>query len=157
MAGGNRRNIVAALAALLMLSACGGAPPPPAVVQLSLAAGPNINPDGMGHPSPVQVRVFQLASPYRFERADFFQLADNERAALGTDLINRDSVIIPPGRTNRLTIQMKHGADYLGIAASFRDIDKAKWRAVVPIPASGKVAIAVTIRGLSLTAAASSP
>jgi len=151
--------VIIALVLLGMLSACGGPapPPPPAVVQLSVVAALDINPDASRRPTPVLVRVFQLISPNKFERADFFQMADNEQAALGSDALGKYGIIISPGQTRHLTINMKHDATVLGVAASFRDIDKARWRGDIAVPSTGTVAVTVAIHGLTLNVTKSGP
>jgi type VI secretion system protein VasD len=153
MVWGNRARVVVAFAALLLLSSCGGAspPPPPPVVELTLNAAPNINPDPAGRPAPVLVRIYQLASANKFELADFYQLSNNEAATLDGDLLGRDELILSPGQSRHLTLNMKHDATRLGIAVAFRQIDRAKWRADTAFAPSGVTNVTATISGLNLT------
>lgn len=153
MIWGIRAKVVVALAGLLLLSACGGAapPPPPPVVELTLSAAANVNPDPSGRPAPVLVRIYQLASANKFELADFYQLSNNEAATLGGDLLGRDELILSPGQSRHLTLNMKHDATRLGIAVAFRQIDRAKWRADAAFAPSGPTHITATIAGLNLT------
>jgi type VI secretion system protein VasD len=117
----------------LALAACGGAPPP-GIVELTITASNDINPDTGGRASPVVLRVYQLAGPTTFQAADFFQLFDKETPTLAADLVGREELTIPPGGTLSLTIPLKPNTQRIGIAAAFRDIDKASWRAVVEVP-----------------------
>jgi type VI secretion system protein VasD len=152
MVWGNRTRVVVAFAALLLLSSCGGAPPPPPpVVELTLNAAPNVNPDPGGRPTSVLVRIYQLASANKFELADFYQLSNHEAATLDGDLLGRDELILSPGQSRHLTLNMKHDATRLGIAVAFREIDRAKWRADTAFAPSGVTNVTAAIAGLNIT------
>jgi type VI secretion system protein VasD len=130
-------------------------PPPPGVIELTIKAGGDINPDVDGRASPVVVRVYQLASDAKFNAVDFFQLFDKEAATLGADLIGREEVVVSPGDTKKLSSPLKPNAQFVGIAAAFRDIDKAQWRATVDVPPNGTTPLEATLKGISVTLAKS--
>jgi type VI secretion system protein VasD len=124
------------LGALLLIAGCGSAPPPPppTIVTLDFTASADVNPDPSGRPSSVNLRYYQLGATSAFEKADYFQLHDKEPALLGKDLLDQQDELLAPGATKSVTIEGKPGVKSLGIAASFRNIDQATWRADVPIP-----------------------
>ena len=132
------------------ISGCGSKPPPPTLVELTIAAGPGINPEPDGRPSPVILRVYQLGSIGAFEKADFFQLYDKENAALGTDLIGRDQVVLEPGASKTLKFELKPMAKFVGIMAAFRNIDQSEWRADAEIPPNKTTKLTVTVDKLSI-------
>src|SRR5271155_5434729 len=84
--------------ALLMIScatltACKSAPPKPPkpqVVKLIVSASTDVNPDALGRPSPVVVRIYQLKDDAAFKDADFFALYDKEQPTLAASLISRE-------------------------------------------------------------------
>ena len=76
-----------ALACAALLAACAKEPPPRGVIDLTIKAAPDINPDASGTASPTLIRVYQLASPVKFENADFFLLFEKEKETLGPDLL----------------------------------------------------------------------
>src|SRR3954470_6117205 len=91
-----RRRSAMPLAAVLAVMACSSppppqapAPPPPGVVELTVTAAEDLNPDASGRASPAVLRVYQLADAAKFQAADYFQLADNDAAILGADSIAR--------------------------------------------------------------------
>jgi type VI secretion system protein VasD len=152
MVWGTRARAVVAFAALVLLSSCGGAPPPPPpVVELTLTAAPNVNPDPSGRPAPVLVRIYQLASANKFELADYYQLSNNEAATLSGDLLGRDELILSPGQSRHLTLNMKHDATRVGVTVAFRQIDRAKWRADTAFAPSGPTNVTAAVAGLTLT------
>jgi type VI secretion system protein VasD len=148
--------LCAAAALSLLVAGCGGGgPPPPGSVDLTVTATPDINPDQAGRGSPVVLRVYQLAEPTSFQAADFFQLFDKEQATLGADLVAREEVVLPPGGTLSISIALKPNAKRIAIAAAFRDIDKASWRAVVEVPPTEKTKLKAEVTKLQVTLAKS--
>ena len=120
--------------ALLGLAACASTPPKPAPTQAVLAASANVNPDALGRPSPVVVRIYQLSGDAQFNDAGFFALYDHERATLGSSLLMRDERTLFPGQKVTFDLALSPGARFLGVAAAYRDVRRAHWRAVVGVP-----------------------
>ena len=79
----------ALLGPLLLLTRCGSAPPPPPVLDLTIQAGRDQNPDPSGQPTAVAIRIYQLASPDSFNRADVFALIDRQAETLGPTASDR--------------------------------------------------------------------
>jgi len=129
----------------LCLSGCGGEKPPQPVIELSVAAGPVVNPNAEGRPTPVAVRLFYLTSPAKFERADVFALTEREKATLGDDAMGSEELVVGAGESEVLTKNPKPGVRFLGTAVLFRDIDAAKWRSVQPIAPSGPTRLRLEI------------
>ena len=78
----SRRRLLLA-SSVLPVAGCAGGPPAPAVVDLTIRAGPNINPNAAGTPLAVAVRVYSLMNRGRFMSADAYALMERESAALG--------------------------------------------------------------------------
>ena len=135
------------------LAGCGGGPPPPTVAVLNITASADANPDAGGQAAPVAVRIYQLASTANFDKADFFQLYQHEQETLGTDLLGRDEIVIPPGGSQQVQKELKPGATAIGVVAAFRDIQKANRRGSVVPPANKTTPVTVTIQGLNVTVA----
>jgi len=133
-----------------VLSACGGKavvpPPPPTVVQLTVAADHDVNPDGKGRATPVVVRYYLLANSGPFEAADFFSLFDGDEKALGATMVSREEVTLKPGDSIKSRLAPMSEAKALGVFVAFRDPNKTQWRAVVPVPANKTTAYAVAIK-----------
>jgi type VI secretion system protein VasD len=138
----------------LVLAGCFGGSSP-GTVDLTINAAPDINPDSAGRPSPVVLRVYQLAAPTQFQGADFFQLYDKEAPTLGADLVAREEVTVAPGGTRNLAIALKPNAQAIGIAAAFRDIDRASWRAVIDVPPTKTTKLKAEVKKLEVSLAKS--
>jgi type VI secretion system protein VasD len=141
-----------AAAAMQGLAACGTKvilpppppPPKPTVVDLELKAQDNLNPDTRGRPSPLLVRLYELATPAGFEALPFDALQADDTAGLKPDLVDKREQVIAPGSTTAIGLQPDGKVKFIGVFASFRDLERAKWRAVVPV--KGNVTQRVELR-----------
>lgn len=135
--GGRRRLLGAVLAtvAAVTLGACSSdpKPTPKSVAEIKIKAAPTLNPDLNGRPSPAVVRFYQLLSPEMFQNADFFQLFEQEQAALGPTSIAKEEYVVEPGQVSTIKIALKPDVAHLGVVVAYRAFDKATWRAVVPV------------------------
>ncbi|WP_186002306.1 type VI secretion system lipoprotein TssJ [Mycobacterium sp. KBS0706] len=105
----------------------------PGDTTITVDAAPGVNPDASNRPSPILVRIYQLKSGAALEQADYFKLAETPQAVLGDTLISSEQMLLTPGKTRTLSVQFDPAAHQIGVVAGFRDIDRAKWRAVESI------------------------
>jgi type VI secretion system protein VasD len=126
--------LIALACGALALAACASKPVKPAPTQAVVIASADVNPDSMGRPSPVVVRIYQLSGDAQFNDAGFFALYDNEQATLGSSLIMRDERTLFPGQQVSLDLALSPETRFLGVAAAYRDVRSARWRAVVGVP-----------------------
>jgi type VI secretion system protein VasD len=140
---------------LLFAARCGSSPPPPppATLELTVACGPVINPNDTGAPAPVAVRLYFLTGAARFQRADIFALTDQEKATLGEEGSASQEIIVRPGEHRTIEPELAKGIKFLGIVVLFRDIDRARWRAVTPLTASGPNRLRLKIDGIEASLA----
>jgi type VI secretion system protein VasD len=127
--------LVLAVAALGLLSGCPKtvASLMPTSFEARLVASASLNPEPGGRASPLVVRLYELKDNAAFERADFFDLWDNESATLGADLVARDEIQLEPGQQRKVERSLDDATRYLGVVAAYRDLDNSEWRAIVPI------------------------
>jgi type VI secretion system protein VasD len=142
-----RRELLAAPGALLAAS-CGGPPAPP-VVDLTIRAAPDINPNVAGTPVSVAARLYSLNASGRFSSADVYSLMQREAQVLGTESAGSEEVVVRPGETRKITLMPKPGVRFVGVAVLFRDIDRSQWRALTSIAESGRTTLVLTISGNS--------
>jgi type VI secretion system protein VasD len=139
-----RRRLIAGLLAAATLTAMGGCgskppkedkPPPaaPPVLRVDVTAAANANRGPAGQALPIVVRVFELKAQGAFSGADFFSLYDHESKLLGGELIAREELTLAPGQTRQIVKPLDPQTRYLGVLGAFRDIDRATWRALVPL------------------------
>jgi type VI secretion system protein VasD len=145
--------IVAALALALGLAGCASPPkpPPPPVLDLSIQAGADQNPETDGHPASVAVRLYQLGATGTFDGADVYALMNGDAAVLGADMIGSETLLVSPGQSLKVHRQLKPGAQFLGVAVLFRDIDHATWRATAPLAPSGPTTLTLKTAKLTMS------
>jgi type VI secretion system protein VasD len=110
--------------------------PKDTAVSLDLVAAADANPDARGRASPLRVRVYGLKTPGAFNEADFFSLFDKESATLGTDLVQREEVLLRPGESKQLSLKLSPDVKVIGVIAAYRDLDRAHWRELNPLKVS---------------------
>ena len=128
---------------LALLAGCG--PPPPSVVDLAVKAAPDLNRNQAGTPLSVAVRLYSLNDRARFATADAYGLMERENTVLGDERAGSQEIVVRPGESRKVTLTPKPGVHYLGVAVLFHDIDRAQWRAIAPIAASGTTRLALAI------------
>jgi type VI secretion system protein VasD len=128
-------------------------PPPPTVIEFTVQAAPGLNPDQAGRASPVVFRLYQLASPSAFNEADFFQLFEQDSTVLAADLVAKDEFVMAPGATETVVRELRPDARFVGLMASYRDIDNAVWRTSLAIPPNETTRRTVTLNELAITVA----
>ena len=102
-------------------------PVPEPHIALSLEAALDSNPDLHGRPSPVIVRLLQLADSKRLEQVELFQSEAAAEQALGRDLLRQESMLIRPGQQQAQGFLPVPGTRYIALVAEYRDIDHAQW------------------------------
>jgi type VI secretion system protein VasD len=142
----------ALLGIIAVLATRCSSPPPPAVLTLTAIGSADQNPNPKGEPSPVEVRLFQLKSPAKFERSDYAALIDNERNTLGSEGKSAEAFVLHLGETRTVTLDLDKGVRFIGAAVLFSKIDETpKWRAVSPVAESGPSKLTLKINGLTAT------
>lgn len=124
-----RHWLCSGLALAGLLAGC-AAKPVETGLSVVLAAGPDTNPDARGRASPLAVRLYVLRSTAAFEGADFFSLYERDAATLGPEMLRRDELLLRPGEGQTLALKLPPEARAIGVVAAFRDLDRARWRAV---------------------------
>lgn len=147
--------VAVSVAGAAMLAACASKPPPPSTLSIKVSAGAKLNADNRGRPSPVVVRLYELKSVAEFNSADFLSLYEKDQQVLGAALVVRDELVVNPGESKTIDKLLDADARFIGVMASFRELEKARWRsAVTLVPAKNNV-VTITLDALSVQAAGS--
>ena len=163
------------VAAAVLVVACGKKPavppppppPPPAgappaaekaePITLTLTAAADVNPDANSRPSPVVIRVYQLKNDTAFNAASFFELFDDEKKVLASDLSDPNEksveVTLRPGETVPVpNFFMLPYTRFVAVIAAYRDIRNAQWKSVVPRSAAKTLTVSVARLRVELVA-----
>jgi type VI secretion system protein VasD len=139
---------------ILGLVGCGGddpppppAPPPPKIVNLTVKAAADVNPNGAGLPSPVVVRIYQLTGVTGFAETDFFELQEDAAGALGDELVGSELFVLAPGGVEVYARELGEDVRFVGIIAAFRDLSAGKWRSFHAVPPAATTLLEADISG----------
>jgi type VI secretion system protein VasD len=143
--------------AILMMSAawlgaCSSSPPKPQPIKMNIVVSADVNPDAANRPSPIVVRVYQLKDDAAFKEADFFALNDKEQATLAAALVSREEFELTPGEHRAVDFKLSPDAHFVGVAAAYRDIRNAQWRAEIGVVKKKKIGIAIDRAKVSFAA-----
>jgi type VI secretion system protein VasD len=120
-------------------------------------ASAQVNPDARRRPSPVVVRVFELKATTLFEQADFVSLFEKDQAVLAAELVSREEFVLRPGESKPINKPLAPDTKFIGIMAAFRELERARWRAVVPVVAGKKNVLEINLDGIAIAAKRISP
>lgn len=107
--------------------------PDPTVIDAQVVASLQANPDARKRPSPVMVRIYELKARNQFDAADFISLFERDKDLLGSELVVRDEFVLRPGETKELKRQPQADTKFLAVLVGFRDLEKARSRAVAAV------------------------
>lgn len=121
---------------VVFLTGCAGPPTSmPAPYTVVLTAEDGLNPDRNGKAAPVQVKVYRLRGVSAFNGADFFSLYEKDDQVLAGELVSKETIMLQPGEAKVLMGKASVDERMLGIFVAYRDLDKAVWRGIAPLPA----------------------
>jgi type VI secretion system protein VasD len=152
----SRRLAVAALAAAILLSCAGCAKlfgPRATVLEIDLRASAGLNPDAAGRASPLRLRFYELKSISVFNSADFFSLYDRDKDVLGADIVVREEIQVEPGMQKSFTRKPGPDTKFIAVLAPYRDLDHARWRATMEVPANKTTQIELKLDALAVSLA----
>lgn len=133
------------LALLGLLTACAGGPPKREALDMQVMATADVNPDMQGRPSPVILHIMELNSTEQFNRLDYMGLTQPSGAALGAELLGKNRLVLQPGESKELPMELNPMTTAIGLVAGYRDIDNASWRKVIPITQGDTKGIVITL------------
>jgi type VI secretion system protein VasD len=138
----------------LVAAGCGSPPKPPPPTELtgSVQAAADINPSVSSRPSPLLVRVYELKATSAFNKSDFISLYQRDQAELGTEMVNREEMMLNPGDTRPINKIAAPETRFIGVFAAYRDLDHAQWRSVVAVQPNQKQHISIRADALAVSA-----
>lgn len=102
----------------------------PTKLQIQIKVTANANPDLVGRPAPIKVRVYELKDSQVFSEADFFVLDSSDKTQLGTDLLAKDEYVLHSGSVQVIERKSNPLTTTIGIVAGYRDLKDTTWRVV---------------------------
>ena len=153
-----KKNVLQSLSVCLLsivmlglLISCAGGPPKREDIDMQINATADVNPDMQGRPSPIILHILELNSTEQFNRLDYMSLTQPSGAAMGAELLGKNQVILQPGESKALPMELNPQTTAIGLVAGYRDIDNAAWRKSIPISQGDTKGITVTLEQSQIT------
>lgn len=108
---------------LIALVGCGGP------LELTVAGEPDLNSGG----NAAVVRIYQLNSQASFMNTTLARFWQDDRAALGAQYVDHRQLLLYPGQSETIPIEVSDETLYIGIAADLREPDRDQWRQVFSV------------------------
>jgi len=121
----------------------------PPSTELIINVSENVNPDTSDRPSPVVMKIFELSSRTIFDTQDFFSLYEAPEKLLGPDLLKKDELELQPGSVQNYEMSLNRNTRYVGVVVAYRNIDQARWRAVIEVDPTGYDDIDVNVESIA--------
>ena len=144
------------LLSLTLLSGCDSVPfmgddeEEPKITTLNFKVGDKVNPDPNGNSLPVVVRIHELSSRTLFDANDFFSLFEKPEEILGADMIGKEEFEFTAGKKLKHERELASATRFIGILVAYRDIDNARWRAVIKVDPKADKKFLVALENLSI-------
>lgn len=121
----------------------------PPSTELIINVSENVNPDTSDRPSPVVMKIFELSSRTIFDTQDFFSLYEAPEKLLGPDLLKKDELELQPGSVQNYEMSLNRNTRFVGVVVAYRNIDQARWRAVIEVDPTGYDDIDVNVESIA--------
>lgn len=139
------------LVAALVLAGCASTPKP-TEIDGTIKAAATLNPSISKRPSPLLVRVYELKTASAFNNADFVSLYQRDQTELGADLVAREEFVINPSESKPIRRLAAPETRFIGVIGAYRDLEHAKWRAIVALQPGQKQTLTISADELAITA-----
>lgn len=126
-----------ALGLAMLVASCSKPPPPPepTVAQINVVAAEDANPNPAGQASPTVVLIYAMKPGAPFRIADYDALTGGDMGDLAKTMTRLARFVILPGHETKKVFELPDGVTDIGIAAGYRQVATAKWRAQHPVTA----------------------
>ena len=121
----------------------------PPSTDLKINVSKNVNPDTSDRPSPVVMKIFELSSRTIFDTQDFFSLYETPEKLLGPDLLKKDELELQPNSVQEYKMSLNRNTRHVGVVVAYRNIDQARWRAVIEVDPTGYDDIDVNVEAIA--------
>jgi type VI secretion system protein VasD len=131
---------------------------PPRSVALRLHAAKRLNLDRRGQSLALLVRVYKLRERAAFDGAPYaaFLSPQQEREALGADLLEVRELTLVPGQQLELNEKLPREAGWLGVVALFHSPLQQGWRLAFAARESEQTGVTIGLHACAMTTSASS-
>lgn len=118
---------------------------------VQLRGDEQLNQDPSGKPLSVVVRIYQLNAVDAFRNADMAALWGDSKGVLGESLVSERTVTVVPNGHVKDSSKLSPDAQFIGVAAFFRNATGANWHVAFSAQALRKDGILFSSEGVQMT------
>lgn len=101
---------------------------------LSFKVESDINPDENKTPSPLFIRMYELKSAKLFKKANFIDIYEQDKDALGADFVAVQKLKrLKPGENRENSFVLDEKTRFVGLYAEFLNYKNAKYKIIIPV------------------------
>lgn len=100
-------------------------------VDMQVLTSLDANPNTEGKAAPIRLDFYQLSADAEFSQADFFDLVQKPKDALGDKLIQSNQYMLYPDAVMVLSMKLDSNLKYFGAVASYRNLENKEWRTIL--------------------------
>ncbi len=116
-------------------------------LQIDFVVDADINPDELGKPSPLFIRMYELKTSKMMKKADFIGIYERDKEVLGADLVNVHKLKrFKPGESRTEHFVLGKGTNYVALYAEFLEFKGSRFKLIIPVIANNVVRNSVAIR-----------
>lgn len=123
-------------------------------LQIDFVVESDINPDETGKASPLFIRMYELKKDKMASRADFIELYERDKEALGADLVTKHELKrFKPGESRSEHFVVNKAANHVALFAEFLNYKDSRFKLIIPVVANNvfQNKVSVLVSGNELT------
>lgn len=116
-------------------------------LEIQFIVDADINPDELGKPSPLFVRMYELKSKKMIKKADFISIYERDKEVLGADMINVHKLKrLKPGESRNEHFVLDPATQYVALYGEFLEFKQSAFKLVFPVSINNVFRNTVKIR-----------
>lgn len=116
-------------------------------LEITFEVDADTNPDELGKPSPVFIRMYELKSKKMMKKSDFIELYERDKEVLGADLLAVHKLKhFEPGDSRSEHFVLSPKTHYVALYAEFLEFKHSKYKLIIPVVANNVFRNSVVIR-----------
>ncbi|RDH83838.1 MAG: type VI secretion system lipoprotein TssJ [endosymbiont of Galathealinum brachiosum] len=116
-------------------------------LEITFEVDADTNPDELGKPSPVFIRMYELKSKKMMKKSDFIELYERDKEVLGADMLAVHKLKhFKPGDNRSEHFVLSPKTHYVALYAEFLEYKHSKYKLIIPVVANNVFRNSVSIR-----------